>query len=70
MGEEVGRNMGMPLGVFTEEAFRGLSSGSDQISIGTLGPGAGIIPSEEFDALVDKRRSTFTALARLMRGEK
>jgi short-subunit dehydrogenase involved in D-alanine esterification of teichoic acids len=70
MGEEVGRNLGMPLNVFTEEAFQGLSSGSDQIIIGTLGPGAGIISSDEFKTLFDKRRSTFTSLAKVMRGEK
>ena len=70
MGEEVGRKLGMPLDVFTEEAFKGVCSGNDQIIIGNLGPGAGIIPSAEFDALVNKRRSTFTSLAKLMRGEK
>lgn len=70
MGEEVGRKVGMPLDAFTEEAFKALSSGNDQIIIGNLGPGAGIIPREEFNALVDKRRSTFTSLAKLMRGEK
>ncbi|KAG0649842.1 Acylglycerone-phosphate reductase [Hyphodiscus hymeniophilus] len=70
MGKEVGRNMGMPLNLFTEEVFKGLSSGSDQIIIGNIGPGAGIIPREEFLALVDKRRSAFTALVKVMRGEK
>jgi hypothetical protein len=70
MGEEAGREIGIPLDAFTEEAFKELSSENDQIIIGNLGPGAGIIPREEFTALVDKRRSTFTALAKLMRGEK
>ena len=69
MGEDAGRKIGIPLDVFTEEAFKELSSGNDQIIIGNIGPGAGIIPREEFNALVDKRRSTFTSLATLMRGE-
>ena len=69
MGEEDGRKVGMPLDAFTEEAFKALSSGNDQIIIGNIGPGVGIIPREEFNALVDKQRSTFTALAKLMRGE-
>jgi hypothetical protein len=70
MGDEGGPKIGMPFDPFTEEAFRELCSGNDQIVIGNLGPGAGIIPREEFNALVDKRRSTFTSLAKLMRGEK
>ena len=70
MGEDIGRNMGMPLQVFTEEAFKGLSSGSDEIIIGNLGPGSGIVPKEEFHAFVGKRRSIFTLLAKTMRGEK
>lgn len=69
MGVETGRKMGMPLDVFSEQAFQGLISGSDQIIIGNIGPGAGIVPKEEFDTLVDKRRSIFTALAKRMRGE-
>lgn len=59
----------MPLDAFTEQAFKELSSGNDQIIIGNLGPGAGIIPRGEFNSLVDKRRKIFNSLAKLMRGE-
>ncbi|KAJ8098061.1 putative NADP(+)-dependent dehydrogenase [Lipomyces tetrasporus] len=62
MGEETGRNLGMPLSVFTEEAYRGLAAGHDQIVIGSIGP------AETFHEIIDKRRSAFTALAMIMRG--
>ncbi|KAK9319827.1 putative NADP(+)-dependent dehydrogenase [Lipomyces orientalis] len=63
MGEEAGRSLGMPLNVFTEEAYRGLAAGRDQIVIGSIGP------AETFIEIIDKRRSAFIALAKMMRGE-
>ncbi|KAH8821400.1 oxidoreductase [Xylogone sp. PMI_703] len=62
MGEERGRNLGMPLDAFTEEAYSGLISGKDQIIIGSVGP------ADRFNEIVDKRRAAFEDLAQLMRG--
>ncbi|OAF60565.1 hypothetical protein VC83_03294 [Pseudogymnoascus destructans] len=36
MGVEVGRNLGMPLDQFTEEAYQGLLSGDDTIAVGGI----------------------------------
>ncbi len=69
MGEETGRKLGMPLDAFTELAYKELVAGHDQVVIGTLGPGDGIIPKGEFNGLVDTRRTAFTSLAKVMRGE-
>jgi hypothetical protein len=62
MGEEAGRKLGMPLDIFTEEAYKGLAAGHDQIVIGSIGP------AETFNEIIDKRRSAFTSLAKMMRG--
>lgn len=61
MGEERGRALGMPLDKFCDEAFKGLASGKDQVIIGSIGP------PEKFMDIVDKRRSTFEFLAKMIR---
>ncbi len=63
MGEERGRQLGMPLEPFIDEAFKGLASGRDQIIIGSIGPAA------TFNEIIDKRRVAFENLAKMMRGE-
>jgi hypothetical protein len=63
MGLEVGRNFGMPIEDFTEEAYDGLAAGKEQIFIGTIGP------AEIFRDIVEKRTSLFQFLAKMMRGE-
>jgi short-subunit dehydrogenase involved in D-alanine esterification of teichoic acids len=63
MGER-GRSFGMPLDQFTEEAYRGLASGSDQVFIGTIGPKEGQM--DTFMELVDTRRKLFEWLSGLM----
>ena len=47
MGEDKGRQMGMPVGMFTDKAWEGLVSGSDQVVIGA------IEPEETFREIVD-----------------
>jgi hypothetical protein len=64
MGEEKGRALGMELGAFTDAAFHGLTSGKDQIVIGSIGP------KEAFDQIVDSRRTAFENLAKVMSGAK
>ncbi|KAL5341122.1 hypothetical protein BJX70DRAFT_359642 [Aspergillus crustosus] len=64
MGEEAGRKLGMPLNEFIKQAFDGLIAGKDQIIIGSIGP------AETFNEIVDKRRTAFTNLAKIMRGGK
>jgi hypothetical protein len=61
MGEEEGRKLGMPVGAFTEQAFEGLMSGSDEIIIG------GPAPREVFNEVVAKRRMLFNNLTKLLR---
>ncbi|KAI9836470.1 MAG: hypothetical protein M1819_001502 [Sarea resinae] len=61
MSPEIGRKLGMPLDAFTDEAYRGLASGSDQIVIGSIGP------SDTFNEIIDKRRTTFENLSKMMR---
>ncbi|KAF3395337.1 putative oxidoreductase DltE [Talaromyces pinophilus] len=63
MGEK-GRSFGMPLHVFTEEAYKGLASGSDQVFIGTVGPKEG--QKDTFLELVDNRRKLFEWLSVMM----
>lgn len=63
MGADIGRQQGMPVDKFTDAAFNGLLSGSDQIVIGSIGS------PEVFNDIVDKRRETFESLAKMMRGE-
>jgi hypothetical protein len=67
MGLEVGRNLGMPLDKFTENAYQGLVSGEDTITVGALMmPGAKEVIAE----IVEKRRTMFNQLAKLIRGER
>lgn len=61
MGEQVGRNVGMPLDQFVNEAFEGFQAGRDQIIVGSIGP------AEVFHEIVDKRRKVFDQLAQMMR---
>ena len=63
MGDQ-GRQLGMPVDAFTDEAYKGLASGSDQVVIGSIGP------ADTFNEIVDKRRTAFENLAKMMRGEK
>lgn len=64
MGVEAGRNLGMPLDAFTEQAYQGLAEGKDQIVIGSIGP------AETFNEIIDKRRTAFGNLSKMMRGGK
>lgn len=59
-GEEKGRALGMPLGEFCDTAYADLSEGSDPIVIGSIGP------QEQFLDIVNKRRSVFEFLAKMM----
>lgn len=64
MGEERGRQLGMPLNAFIDEAYKGLASGSDQVVVGSIGP------ADAFNDIIDKRRVAFENFAKMMRGEK
>ncbi|KAK0111229.1 hypothetical protein ONS95_001604 [Cadophora gregata] len=61
MTPDIGCKMGMPLHAFTEQAYAGLVSGSDQIIIG------GPEPRETYLEVVEKRRSLREGLAAMMR---
>ncbi|KIX94494.1 uncharacterized protein Z520_09880 [Fonsecaea multimorphosa CBS 102226] len=63
MGAEKGRALGMPIDQFTEAAFEGLASGSNQIVIGTVGP------AEIFNDIIAKRRALSQDLGKTLRGE-
>lgn len=62
MGEEIGRKVGMPLDAFVEEAYSGLAAGKDTTFVGAIGP------KEMFDDIVEKRRTIFDSLAKMLRG--
>ena len=62
MGEEKGRAVGMPLDEFTDQAYKGLAAGKDQVFIGSIGP------PEPFYDIVNKRRTAAENLAKVMRG--
>ncbi|KIW85859.1 hypothetical protein Z517_01252 [Fonsecaea pedrosoi CBS 271.37] len=64
MGADKGRALGMPIDKFTQAAYDGLVSGNDQIVIGAVGS------AETFNDVVEKRRTLFQNLAKMMRGEK
>lgn len=70
MGEERGRQVGMPLAEFTDETWKGLASGTDQIVVGSL---LGIMPPtgspDPLRQVIDTRRAMFGKLAKKMRGE-
>lgn len=59
MGEEAGRQLGMPLADFTEEAYQGLISGNDQVIVGGIGP--------DFQEIVQKRRGAFDFLTQMIK---
>ena len=52
--------MGMPIDQFTDAAYKGLVSGSDQIVIGDV---AG---AERFNRIIDERRAAFEDLAKML----
>ncbi|TVY27324.1 putative oxidoreductase [Lachnellula hyalina] len=58
-----GRTMGMPLEEFTQIAYDGLVSGSDQIIVDNPN-----MSMETFNGIVDNRRGAFAALCKLIRG--
>lgn len=55
--------MGMPLDEFTQIAYDGLVSGSDQIIVDNPN-----MSMETFNGIVDNRREAFNALCKLIRG--
>lgn len=59
---EAGSKMGMPLDDFTKQVMEGLNAGHDQIIIGAVGD------AKIFDEIVDKRRTLFENLAKMIRG--
>ncbi|KAG9858248.1 hypothetical protein KCV05_g773, partial [Aureobasidium melanogenum] len=61
MGAEKGRQMGMPLDQFLDEAYEGLAAGQDHVIVGSIGP------AEEFRGLVETRRRVFDNLANAFR---
>jgi len=63
MGVEQGRTLGMPIDTFTRAAYDGLASGSDQVIIGSVGL------AKPFNDLIDKRRTAFENLSKMMRGD-
>ncbi|KAJ5705670.1 hypothetical protein N7455_004845 [Penicillium solitum] len=64
MGEDAGRQLGMPLDAFTQQVYQGLAEGKDQIVIGSIGP------VDTFNGIVDNRRTAFENLSKMMRGGK
>lgn len=61
MGKETGRNVGIPLKQFTDEAIEGFTSGKDHIIVGAFPP------TERFFDIVEKRRAAFEDLSKMMR---
>ena len=61
MGDEKGRQLGMPMGPFVDETYKGLVSGKDQIIVGSIGP------ADTFNEIVDNRRNAFQNLAKMIR---
>lgn len=67
MGDEQGPKMGMPVEEFTDQAFKGLTSGQDHIVIGSIGLGPSPA-AEAFHEVVAKRNFAFERLAEMIRG--
>lgn len=69
MGEERGRAMGMPVDAFTEQAYNGLASGKDEVSVGGMGI-PGTPEATKVTALMEevasKRQEAFTVLSEFM----
>jgi len=69
MGDH-GRKIGMPLDVFTDQAYEGLAAGKEHVVIGRVGPP---IPSnpitvEKFNEIIDKRKFAFDTLSNYILG--
>lgn len=60
MGEKVGRNLGMPVQDFVDQAYDQLVAGADQVIVGTIGP------EDQFLQLAKQRRQTFDGLSDMM----
>lgn len=56
--------MGMPLPAYVEEVWKGLISGKDQVYLGA--PAGTSV--DAFNDIVEKRRTAFENLAKVMRG--
>lgn len=56
MGAEKGRQMGMDLSKFTDEAWAGLTNGDDEVFVGC------IPPKERFFSIAHQRRAACEAL--------
>lgn len=52
----------MPVDQFTDAAYKGLASGADQVVIGSIGP------EETFNEIINKRRTAFENLSKMLRG--
>lgn len=63
MGAEVGRKLGMPLDQFTDEAWKELCSGKQNIFVGTVGASS----KEQFMEIVARREEAFDRLSSLFR---
>ncbi len=67
MGDR-GRSLGMPLDEFSDKAYEGMMAGKDHIIIGTVGPAGSGGPAEMYLEVVEKRRSVFEWLSKIMLG--
>jgi hypothetical protein len=67
MGEQ-GRKIGMPLAEFSDKTYELLETGTDQIIIGTVGPPSTGGQAEMFREVIDKRRSLFEWLSKIILG--
>lgn len=66
MGLEKGRDLGMPVDTFVDQAYEGLCAGKDQIVIGSI---AGT-PQEELGEVIDRRRTAAEKLYKALTGGK
>ena len=67
MGDR-GRSLGMPLDEFTDKAYEGMMAGKDHVIIGTVGPAGPGGQAEMYLEVVEKRRSVFEWLSKMMLG--
>lgn len=65
MGDH-GRKIGMPLEEFSNKTYELLETGQDQIIIGTVGPPSTGGQAEMYREVVEKRRSVFEWLSKIM----
>jgi hypothetical protein len=64
---ERGRQIGMPVDQFTEQAYKGLTGGKELVLVGTLGPPDGsVVTSSALGELADKRNAIFLDLAKFL----